>query len=474
MVVNAMHGLGHEPVCKGVIAGLQGGNVSYFEALKVLVRALDTSAESVERAQGIGEKIGPDGTHLDGEQLLLVQVGLYNLVRVVDDAIRDIEWNEDQSEEIASKFYREKGKSLAQRCMQALHDLSQSRRSVNPLKEKNSNIICYVSNAVVALTDAIALLRGAHTLATGNVVVEKSSEVTETKRRISRCINASYSAVRSIPETSLQSSIEMFYEGGSGEKIREMAYAILKEASALSDLIRDNEGEVSRKSVSGAFFVAEDLLQCIAKLPVLDCSTTAFCTSVVRAAMKCAYDEHRRNAEGTHQRDSDVGDGHCLSIMLLEAVSTTHAVHTSFNTIPTVTEGDIENCKRTVLGVGAKLQAALSVLRGRSLNEVKSLGDANAVSYITGLIADAQLLLEDIDVHSLPNPELHGELLNNVRKTLCEAAAVCVKQQCMGNPEYGVPAECDCANPQDWDFPSTNVEAAYPSVVADSMGYHIL
>ncbi|KDB56261.1 hypothetical protein O997_03895 [Anaplasma phagocytophilum str. MRK] len=472
-MVNAMHGLGHEPVCKGVIAGLQGGSVSYFEALKVLVRALDMSAESVERAQGIGEKIGPDGTHLDGEQLLLVQVGLYNLVRVVDDAIRDIEWNEDQSEEIASKFYREKGKSLAQRCMQALHDLSQSRRSVNPLKEKNSNIICYVSNAVVALTDAIALLRGAHTLATGNVVVEESSEVTETKRRISRCINASYSAVRSIPETSLQSSIEMFYEGGSGEKIREMAYAILKEASALSDLIRDNEGEVSRKSVSGAFFVAEDLLQCIAKLPVLDCSTTAFCTSVVRAAMKCAYDEHRRNADGTHQRDIDIGDSHCLSIMLLEATAAAYEVCSAFSAVPVATS-DVEQSKTHAGDLHKKLRAALSVLRGKSGSDIRSLGNANALSHITGLLADAQSLLESIDVHSLPNPELHGELLNNVRKTLCEAAAVCVKQQCMGNPEYGIPAECDCANPQDWDFPSTNVEAAYPSLVADSMGYHIL
>ncbi|WP_080651092.1 hypothetical protein [Anaplasma phagocytophilum] len=151
-----------------------------------------------------------------------------------------------------------------------------------------------------------------------------------------------------------------------------------------------------------------------------------------------------------------------------------YAVHTSFNTIPTVIEGDIENCKRTVLGVGAKLQAALSVLRGRSLNEVKSLGDANVFSHITGLLADAKLLLEAIDVSSLPNPELHGELLNNVRKTLCEAAAVCVKQQCMGNPEYGVPVEFDCANPRAWGFSSTNVEAAYPSLVADSMGYHIL
>ncbi|KJV67438.1 hypothetical protein APHNP_0304 [Anaplasma phagocytophilum str. ApNP] len=71
-----MHGLGNEPVCKGVIAGLQGGNVSYFEALKALMHVLDASAGSVERAKGIGEQ-NPGGTRLDGERVLLTILSLY-------------------------------------------------------------------------------------------------------------------------------------------------------------------------------------------------------------------------------------------------------------------------------------------------------------------------------------------------------------------------------------------------------------
>ncbi|SCV63717.1 hypothetical protein ANAPH2_00722 [Anaplasma phagocytophilum] len=70
--------------------------------------------------------------------------------------------------------------------------------------------------------------------------------------------------------------------------------------------------------------------------------------------------------------------------MLLEAVSTMHAVHTSFNTTPRVIEGDIENCKRTILGVGEKLQEALAALRCRNFTDVPSLGNVNALSHITG------------------------------------------------------------------------------------------
>ncbi|UQD54838.1 hypothetical protein ESP60_05220 [Anaplasma phagocytophilum] len=136
-----------------------------------------------------------------------------------------------------------------------------------------------------------------------------------------------------------------------------------------------------------------------------------------------------------------------------------YAVHTSFNTTPTVIEGDIENCKRTILGVGEKLQAALSALRGRSLNEVKSLEDANVFSHITGTLADAQSLLEAIDAQLLPHPELHEELLANVRNTLHEAASIFIKQQCAANPEYSVPAVLDCNNPKAWGFPSTRFAA---------------
>ncbi|MDD9361676.1 MAG: hypothetical protein PV344_01965, partial [Anaplasma sp.] len=192
---------------------------------------------------------------------------------------------EDKGEEIASRFFQEKGKSLVQQCLQALSHLGQSRLAVDPLKERDPNTICHISNAVVALADAIALLRDTQMLATGGVVVEESSSIKETKRRISRCINASYSAVRAMPESSLQSAAATFYEGCSEANIREIAYGLLKEASALSYLIHDSEAAY-RKSVSGGFFTVEDALQYIAGLPVRDCSKAAFCASMVRTTLK--------------------------------------------------------------------------------------------------------------------------------------------------------------------------------------------
>ncbi|SCV61680.1 hypothetical protein ANAPH2_00052 [Anaplasma phagocytophilum] len=256
-------------------------------------------------------------------------------------------------------------------------------------------------------------------------------------------------------------------------EIRTMAYHLLTEAASLSSLIRDDEKESNRKSALHAFSTAVSILQRMVGHPVPDSTDTQLC-KIVQISMERALEEHERNAAGACINDDVFGSGCNLSIMLLEAVSTMHAVHTSFNTTPTVIEGDIENCKRTILGIGEKLQEALSVLRGRSLNEVKSLGDANVFSHITGILADAQSLLEAVDVQLLPHPELHVELLANVRKTLCEAAAICIKQQYAGNPEYSVPAECGCENPQDWNFSSTNVESASPSSVADPRGCYIV
>ncbi|SBO14754.1 hypothetical protein ANAPC1_01121 [Anaplasma phagocytophilum] len=152
-------------------------------------------------------------------------------------------------------------------------------------------------------------------------------------------------------------------------------------------------------------------------------------------SLQCAADpEYKPPQAVIHQLN--------LYSMLLDGVSAMYIVHTSFNAIPPI-DGDIENCQRTVLGIVEKLQAALSALRGRNLTDVPSLGNVNVLSHITGLVADAQLLLESIDVNSLPNPPLHGELLNNVRKRLCEAASMCIKQQCAGNPEYMTPQESD-------------------------------
>ncbi|WP_145915494.1 hypothetical protein [Anaplasma phagocytophilum] len=464
-----MHGLGNEPVCKGVIAGLQGGNVSYFDALKVLMRVLSESAGSVERAQGIGEQ-NPDGTSLNGERVLLAILSLYEAEGLVAGAIGDAEWDATRKEEIASQFFKKEGKVLIHKCLQALHDLGQTRFDVKPLKESDTDIICHVSNAVVALADAMALVRSAHTLASRNVVAEDSQPIKETKRRIHRCIDASRSAVCAMRVPILQASIDQLREGGSGEKIQKMMLCLLREVAALSELIYDSEEEEFRKSVSGTAYVADDLLLSCAALPVLDCSTTAFCASVVRAAMNCAYDEHKRNAEGTHQCDDEVGESYCLSMMLIEAAATACDLDYSMSAVPEATSS-IEQCKTAIHNLVEKVGAALAAVCGRNLDEIKSLGDANASSYITGLVAGAQQLLESIDVDTLPDPVRHGELLHRTREILIDAGSLCIRLQCAGDPEYSVPAECDCQNPQEWDFPSTSMEAASPSSVVYSRGY---
>ncbi|ANC34282.1 hypothetical protein P029_02730 [Anaplasma phagocytophilum str. Norway variant2] len=342
-------------------------------------------------------------------------------------------------------------------CLQALSHLDQSRHAINPFAEQSPDIVCHVSDAVTKLVDAIALLsRAIAYVTTGKV--EESAAITDTKRRIERHINTSCCAISSMSDTSISHLVTESNGRCTESEIRTMAYHLLMEAASISSLIRDEEKETNRKSASHAFSTVASILQRMVGHPVHDSTDTRLCT-IVQISMGRALEEHERNADGVCINDDVFGSGCNLSIMLLEAVSTMYAVYTSFNTTPTVIEGDIENYKRTIFGVGEKLQAALSVLRGRSLNELKSLGDANAFSYMTGLIADAQLLLEDIYVHSLPNPTLHGELLNRIREILLDAGSLCIGQQYAANPEYSVPAELDCANPKAWGFPSTRFAA---------------
>ncbi|QLL67300.1 hypothetical protein O998_03535 [Anaplasma phagocytophilum str. Norway variant1] len=159
--------------------------------------------------------------------------------------------------------------------------------------------------------------------------------------------------------------------------------------------------------------------------------------------------------------------------MLIDAATHACEFDYSVDTVQEVT-GAVEQCKTAVHTLIEKIGAALAAVRGRNLDDIRSLGDANVYSFVLGLVADAQLLLEAVDVQLLPHPELHVELLANVRKTLCEAASICIKQQCAGNPEYSVPAECDCQNPQEWDFPSTSMEAVYSILVGDFVECRIM
>ncbi|WP_196763858.1 hypothetical protein, partial [Anaplasma phagocytophilum] len=304
-------------------------------------------------------------------------------------------------ETITVNFLRRRGNALIMQCLQALSHLDQSRSAINPFAEQSPDIICHVSDAVTKLVDAIATLSRANAYVTTGKV-EESSATTDTKHRIERCINTACCAISSMSDASMSdASISHLVTESNGRctesEIRTMAYHLLTEAASISSLIRDEEQESNRKSALHAFSTAASILQRMVGHPLPDSIDTQLC-QIVQISMERALEEHERNAAGVCINDDVFGSGCNLSIMLLEAVSTMHAVHTSFNTTPRVIEGDIENCKRTILGVGEKLQAALSVLRGRSLNEVKSLGDANVFSHITGLLADAQSLLEAVDV----------------------------------------------------------------------------
>ncbi|WP_231106424.1 hypothetical protein [Anaplasma phagocytophilum] len=239
------------------------------------------------------------------------------------------------------------------------------------------------------------------------------------------------------PDHCARSILETF------EKVRKALFALKgREKLCVAQSLEDaNVCSFITGSVADAQRLIENIDMSALPNPALHCvllnrmrkillDVGALCTRLL-----CTADpEYRPPHAVIHQRN--------ISSMLLEAVSAIHIVSNALNAIPPI-DGDIENCKRTVLGIGEKVQEALAVMRGRSLTEVKSLGDANALSCITGTVADAQLLLESVDVRSLPNPALHGELLNNVRKRLCEAASMCIKLQCAGNPEYMTPQESD-------------------------------
>ncbi|EOA62299.1 hypothetical protein [Anaplasma phagocytophilum] len=475
---NAMHGngivgnyvAGYRSTYDRLISGLKNRDLSYFAILKALLCILDQAAESVERTQSFVGKVGA-GTSVNAVHLALSQKRLLSSIESIV-AIIESSTEDAHKEKRAIQFLKRRGDALIMQCLQALSHLDQSRHAINPFAEQSPDIVCHVSDAVTKLVDAIATLSRANAYVTTGKV-EESAATTDTKRRIVRYINTACCAISSMSDTSISQLVTESNGRCTESEIRTMAYHLLVEAASISSLIRDEEKETNRKSALHAFSTAASILQRMVRHLVPDSTDTQLC-KIVQISIERAFEEHERNAAGVCINDDVFGSGCNLSIMLLEAVSTMHAVHTSFNTTPTVIEGDIENCKRTILGVGEKLQAALSVLRGRSLTDVKSLGDANVFSHITGILADAQSLLEAIDVRLFPNPTLHGELLNNVRKTLCEAAAICIKQQCAGNPEYSVPTELDCANPRAWGFPSTKFAAVATSLVGDFIGCRIM
>ncbi|SBO14410.1 hypothetical protein ANAPC1_00764 [Anaplasma phagocytophilum] len=154
---------------------------------------------------------------------------------------------------------------------------------------------------------------------------------------------------------------------------------------------------------------------------------------------QCATEpEYRPTQAVIHQRN--------VTDILLETMYALHVAH-------------ISSKSPVIEKIKEKLQEALAVMRGIRLSEIKSLEDANVCSRVLGLVADAQLLLESIDVYSSQNPAVYRVLLNNVRYKLCEAASMCIKQQCAGNPEYMTPQESDFDPGVGEENPSTYLAA---------------
>ncbi|WP_248886763.1 hypothetical protein [Anaplasma phagocytophilum] len=609
------YGSGYQPVCNRLISELQSGRCSYFSFLKSLLSVLEHAIEDTERAQSIVGQSGRVGCRIDARCLAIAQVSLSRVSEEISAVIQTASADEEKEEEISLNFLKQTCNALIRQCFDALYHISNSRRRFNILAEHYTDAFSSVSNAVLVVVDAIAVMRRAHTyITTGNTV--ESSAIIDARRRIARYMNAACYAIHAIPSSTIQSLVEALGGGCSAPEIREMTCYLLQEAALLSSLIHNGEETENRDDAASTHYPSQYALDLLRRVLTRlihslapSCPNTRFFTEVFHAAMEHASEEyqymegmlpsddaviHQRNLSSMLLEASAMAHvvnascaaraqkvqehEHCargiletfekvqkalsaiqkserrcvdqsllddanvcsvtrslvddaqvllesidvnslpnptlhgellnrtreilldvwslcielqcagnpeymppqavmhqrhLSSMLLEGVSAMYIVHTSFNAIPPIV-CEIENCKRTVLGIEEKLQEALSALHGRHLSGVRSLGDANALSCITGIVADAQALLESIDMRSLPNPTLHGELLNRTREILLGVGSLCIELQCAGNPEYSVPAECDCNNPNEWGFPSTDIEDLVASLLGDLMECRIM
>ncbi|ANC34352.1 hypothetical protein P029_03160 [Anaplasma phagocytophilum str. Norway variant2] len=575
-MVNAMHGRcivsnygsGYQPVCDRVIAELQSENCSYFSFLKSLLSVLEHAVESTERAQSIVGQSGRVGCGIDAQCLATAQVKLTGVLEAVVAVIQNAAASEDK-EEISRNFLKQTCNELIRECFDALYHISNSRRRLSIFAEHYTDAFSSVSNTVLVVVDAITLMRRAHTyVTTGNTV--ESSAIIDARRRIARCMNAACYAIHAVPSSTIRSSVAALGGGCSAPEIREMTCYLLQEAVLLSSLIHSGEETENHEDEAYLYCPSQYALDLLRRVLTRlihrlapSCPNTRFFTEVFHAAMDNTSAEYL-DMGGRITNDDAVIHQRNLSSMLLEAVAMTHMVNAScaaraqkakepdhcadnitfekvqkaFSTIqeserlcvdqslgdanvfffiiglvadaqlllesidvnslpnPPLHGELLHRTREILIDAGSlfirlqcatepeyrptqalmqqrnlsdilsdtvyalqvahisirspvigeiveKLQEVLSALRGRNITEATSLGDANALSCITGTVADAQLLLESIDVHSLPNPALHGELLNNVRKRLCEAASICIGLQCAGNPEYMTPQESD-------------------------------
>lgn len=465
LVVNVMHGRstvsnygsGYQPVCNRLISELQSENCSYFSFLKSLLSVLEHAVEATEKAQSIVGQSGRVGCRVDAQCLATAQVRLHRVSEEVSTAIQTATASENNEEEISLNFLKQTCNALIRQCFDALYHISNSRRRFNILAEHYTDAFSSVSITVLVLVDAITLMRRAHTyVTTGNTV--ESTAITETRHRIARCMNAACYAIHAVPGSTIRSSVDASGGGCSAPEIREMTCYLLKEAALLSRLIHSREETVNRDCVSYAYFSLENVLRRLLRGLAPSCTDTRFFAAVSQAAMVRASEEYRCFIEGALPSDDDVIRQHNLSLMLLEASAMVYLVNASCAARVQIA-GKPDRCACSVLETLDKVQQALSALKGRKkLCVAQSLGDANLCSFITGLVADARRLIENIDMSALPNPTLHGALLNRTREILSAAGSLCIRLQCAGDPEYRIPEESGFDS-NAWNIPSSHLAA---------------
>ncbi|WP_155736506.1 hypothetical protein, partial [Anaplasma phagocytophilum] len=447
------YGSGYQPVCDRLIAELQSGRCSYLSFLKSLLSVLERAVESTERAQSIVGQIGRVGCGIDAQRLATAQVRLSRVSESVGAVIQNAAASEDKAEEISRNFLEQTCNELIEECFDALYHISHSRSLLNLLREHYTEAFSSVSNTVLVVVDAITLIRRAHIyVTTGNTV--ESPAIAETRHRIARCMNAACYAIHAVPSSTIRSSVAASGGGCSAHEIREMTCYLLQEAALLSSLIHNGEETANRGDAASLHSsrycervgVLLNLLRralkelhigllhrCTSGDPNIGFFDAVFCSAIKRTS------EEYWDMEVTFQSDYAVIYQRNLFSMLLEASAMVYLVNASCAARVQIA-GKPDRCACSVLETLDKVQQALSALKGRKkLCVAQSLGDANVCSFITGSVADAQRLIDNIDMSSLPNPTLHCVLLNRTREILIDVGALCTRLLCTADPKYRPP-----------------------------------
>ncbi|QLL66818.1 hypothetical protein O998_03340 [Anaplasma phagocytophilum str. Norway variant1] len=447
-MVNAMHGhcivtnygSGYQPVCSRLIAELQSGRCSYFSFLKSLLSVLEHAVEATERAQSIVGQIGRVGCGIDAQRLATAQVRLSRVSESVGAVIQNAAASEDKAEEISRNFLEQTCNELIEQCFVALYYISDSRSELRILKEYHTDAFSSVSNTVLGVVDAITLMRRAHTYVTTGSTAE-SSAIIGARRRIVRYMSAACYAVHAaLPGSTIQPSVDASGGGCSAPEIREMVCYQLQESALLSNLIHSGEETVNLDCVLYAYFTLKEALRSLLCGFAPSWRTDAESFALIFNAIDQASAERMDMEKARVPSDCAEIDQRDLHSILLEALAMAHMVNASCAArVQKAKKPD--PCARSILETSEKIQKALSTIQEseRRCVDLSLLRYANVCYAIRSSLDDAQLLLESIDASSLPNPQLHGELLNRIRRFLLDAGSLCIRLQCATDPEYRPP-----------------------------------